>query len=306
MRTVCPARSRRGPLSTAIPGAWPSVLCYTPIVETLGGTLVLARLGVGMDGALGGLPTLLAARNGASHPDDVARALLDGPGAILGATSAAVLWARPPHLVMLGSHGFAEPEEDGFTIVPLAVDYPLTRAYWEAEAIIDPIDEVADRYVDMPLTEPSWAHYRDRVKVGTIASVPLMSQGAVIGTFAFGCAGKTDWSSVDIALLDAVGAALGLWLTHPASGVPRPMPIAQPPNLTARQLRIVRLLADGRSNTSIASVLEVSTSTVKQEVGRVLSAFAVSNRTAAVDAARASGLLAPESTDDVDPNRTRP
>jgi LuxR family maltose regulon positive regulatory protein len=61
--------------------------------------------------------------------------------------------------------------------------------------------------------------------------------------------------------------------------------------LSARELEVLSLLADGRSNQAIASELVISLDTVKRHVSHVLDKLGAANRTQAVSRARDLGLL---------------
>ncbi len=61
--------------------------------------------------------------------------------------------------------------------------------------------------------------------------------------------------------------------------------------LSAREMVVLALIADGLSNKEIAARLHVSPNTVKTHVARVLEKLGVSRRTAALARARELGLL---------------
>ena len=61
--------------------------------------------------------------------------------------------------------------------------------------------------------------------------------------------------------------------------------------LSAREMDVLALIADGLSNKEIAARLNVSPNTVKTHVARVLEKLEVSRRTAALARARELGLL---------------
>jgi DNA-binding NarL/FixJ family response regulator len=62
--------------------------------------------------------------------------------------------------------------------------------------------------------------------------------------------------------------------------------------LTHRELEVLRLLADGRTNRQIADELFITPKTASVHVSRILMKLGVSNRAAAADAAHRIGLAA--------------
>jgi DNA-binding NarL/FixJ family response regulator len=63
------------------------------------------------------------------------------------------------------------------------------------------------------------------------------------------------------------------------------------PQLTHRQLEVLRLLAEGRSTCEIAAQLGLSQTTVRNYVANLLAALGVHSRLQAVVAARKLGLI---------------
>jgi DNA-binding CsgD family transcriptional regulator len=72
---------------------------------------------------------------------------------------------------------------------------------------------------------------------------------------------------------------------------PRPTTAANPAGLTARQVEVLRLLAEGLSNADIAARLTLSTKTVEHHISAVLAKLGVTSRGQAVAAARGRRLL---------------
>ncbi len=125
---------------------------------------------------------------------------------------------------------------------------------------------------------------------GALVAAPIVLQGRSIGAYGFSCTEARQWTTQEIAMLEAYGAVLGLWLSHPGSA-PEAVPTDVEVSLTARQLEILRLVQSGRSNAAIAAALSVSDSTVKAELRRVCAALNTASRHAAVERAVALGLL---------------
>jgi DNA-binding NarL/FixJ family response regulator len=89
-------------------------------------------------------------------------------------------------------------------------------------------------------------------------------------------------------------------ILRPAPAAPAPAPITSgsPPSaaelgLTARQMDVLALMMQGKSNKAICRVLDIAEPTVKNHVTAILKALKATNRTEAVIAAGALGLAAP-------------
>ena len=63
------------------------------------------------------------------------------------------------------------------------------------------------------------------------------------------------------------------------------------PQLTTRQLDVLRLLSNGRSTAEIATELGLSTTTVRNYIANLFVALGVHSRLQAVIAAREAGLI---------------
>jgi DNA-binding CsgD family transcriptional regulator len=69
--------------------------------------------------------------------------------------------------------------------------------------------------------------------------------------------------------------------------------VAKPAGLTTRELDVLRLISEGRTNKEIAQALFISTHTVAVHVARVLRKTGTSNRTQAAAHATRRHLLGP-------------
>jgi LuxR family maltose regulon positive regulatory protein len=78
-------------------------------------------------------------------------------------------------------------------------------------------------------------------------------------------------------------------LAPPSRGGAAPGGLVLP--LSGRELEVLQLLADGRSNRAIAEELVVTVDTVKRHVSHLLDKLGAANRTQAVTRARQLGLL---------------
>ena len=74
-----------------------------------------------------------------------------------------------------------------------------------------------------------------------------------------------------------------------ATGSVASLPLVEP--LSERELEVLRLMAEGRTNKAIADTLIVAPSTVKTHINHILAKVGAANRTEAVARARALGLL---------------
>jgi DNA-binding NarL/FixJ family response regulator len=76
----------------------------------------------------------------------------------------------------------------------------------------------------------------------------------------------------------------------PATARPEQAPTAADLGLTERQMDVLALMMQGKSNKAICRVLDLAEPTVKNHVTAILKALKASNRTEAVIAAGARGL----------------
>jgi DNA-binding NarL/FixJ family response regulator len=148
------------------------------------------------------------------------------------------------------------------------------------------ITSVCNRYPELPVVVLSAsenpAHMRKAIDRGASGYIPKTAGRAVM------------LSALRLVLSGGVYIPRELFTAEqaPSSGAFNEPATASPgpPTLTARQLDVLRLLAQGHPNKAIARLLSLSESTVKIHVAALLKALNVSNRTQAVVAARELGL----------------
>jgi len=80
--------------------------------------------------------------------------------------------------------------------------------------------------------------------------------------------------------------------TEPAQPLPQPSDDA-PDGLTARELEVLRLVAEGQSNPEIAGTLHVSTATVKTHINNLFAKAGLRDRAQAIHYAYRHGLAQP-------------
>lgn len=83
----------------------------------------------------------------------------------------------------------------------------------------------------------------------------------------------------------------GVCLPSGYGEVPRGETNMEIPNLTQRQLEVLRLMAQGNSNKEIARVLGISENTVRVHISAIISAMDATNRTEAAYSAMRLGLI---------------
>jgi DNA-binding NarL/FixJ family response regulator len=111
-----------------------------------------------------------------------------------------------------------------------------------------------------------------------------------------GHVGDTDRAVVHLHKAEERAAMLGLAALAGRVAASRerladpPLKPGMPDNLTARELEVLRLLAIGRGNADIATVLEIGQSTVATHVHNILTKTGCANRTEAAAYAVRHGL----------------
>lgn len=230
------------------------------------------------------------------HPITVPRALVRGP--LSNFTAGGGFLSFPvdeDNLRTMGAYGYTDEEMDRYALVPLGLSSPLTEAFKQSETIIMTFEEMMTRYRYPDVDQDLWNGMRDRFGHGDVVNAPIVAQGTTLGVLGFNTIEHRRWSSQEIAYVEGTCAVLGIWATHPLSGVQTPQiwrPIGEATlALSDRQQVILRLVEIGKSNASIAMALGYSSSTVKAELQKALRSLKVNDRVAAAKRARDLGLL---------------
>ncbi len=249
-----------------------------------------------------GLATFVRHLNSNPAPESVARALVLGPLALFGARSGGILAHENGVLRVVADHASENELLARYSLIPLTIDVPYTRAFLREEALVTTRATLLADFPALAVDSPLWDAEDRKVNAAELVSVPISHQGVRCGVFGFITIAPRVWSLSDFILLEGLAALIGLWMTHPASGIAKPPADPAKPvtdealEFTARQLAILRLVAQDKTNESIAAHLNVSVSTVKHEIQRLLRALRSDDRHGAVAHARALGLFAvPES-----------
>lgn len=226
----------------------------------------------------------------APPPGTVADVIVDGFGDSLGMRAAAVLVARPPQMVVFALSGLPSEQARDFESLPLDGDYPGTRAFREAEVVIDPVDQLPHIYAAMSSPTSRGRALLTRFPGGQLVSAPIVGGGRTLGSYTAVTEAERDWSPLELAALSTIGHGLGMWLTHPDSGLPDESATPRA-GLSARQTDILERVAAGMGNAAIATDLGFSESTVKAEISRAMRSLGVDSRMAAADLALTTGLI---------------
>jgi len=224
-------------------------------------------------------------------PDEVTLAASRGPLAQFGCTVVS-LWSpgAAGELVSIGECGLEGFYAERYSRMSLTVPSGLSEAFINSATIVLPLSEVIRQYPALSFDKDYWDRAIEINGDGDLAHVPILANGIPIGVISFLCDRINDWNPRASAVLDGLAAALGLWMSNPASKIvgAHVNDLHEGLSLTPRQIEILDLVQQGKSNTYISARLGFSQSTVKQELQRVMKRLRVNDRAAAVN--RASEL----------------
>ena len=232
------------------------------------------------------------------EPHAACTALMRGPLSPL-AVNIGSLWAQYEftELQLIGSYQFSSTMVRRYGSLPMNVDVPIVRCVVTGEMGIDDLHTITEKFPVLAIDSSIWESLTSTNEANYLVSVPLYASGITVGSFGFLSAQSRQFIEDYEPIISSLASALALWITHPRmqahvqttgfSGA-----FTDFLHLTPRQVQILLLVEEGKSNASIAHSLGYSLSTVKQELRRTLNALRVEKRLEAVTRARELGLLA--------------
>lgn len=245
-----------------------------------------------------GLGALLHRLAGYPSPHEALLAIIEGPLRRLGAWAGLMWLERDGYLDTIAGHRTDGLFDELYARIPVGADMPVPLCFRESEVIVIDVASMGAVFEPLAAHEDAWADTMPDVRSGTLVHIPMVSRGVSLGVVGVACTESFALDTLQISFLDGVGAALGLWVTHPATPLPDGAlapanPEAGTPEVTLspRQQQIVRLIRESRSNAAIAVQLGCSVSTVKQEIQRIQREVRASDRTDAAARAVELGLV---------------
>ena len=230
------------------------------------------------------------------EPDSVALSLAQGPLATFSPMSVD-LWITGENfdILRIGSCGVIDDPAQIYDRISLSFRTPITVAFATGTPVIVPVNSLFETYPEFEVDREFWLEIVEQHRDGDLVQVPFHFSGVVIGAFTFLTSSPTQWDANHFMHFDAIGAALALWASHPRNGAvngARKRSNNVGIGLTQRQIDILLLIRDGKSNGAISARLGFSTSTIKQELQRIMRRLNVHDRSQAVAVATDLQLLA--------------
>ena len=230
----------------------------------------------------------LAARQALETRDlPAARAWLEWSGALLGRAEGALLWARYHHAA--GESSLAR--QRSVEALARASDPRQPLALIAVHRFLGSLDTEDRRF---PEAE---THLNESLALTDACAAPF-ERALTVLALAELCAaqGRRDDARVLLAEVRALGEPLGATPTLARVDVLEaklagPRALTYPAGLTAREVEVLRLVAEGLTDAAVAARLFISRRTVNRYVASILNKLGVSSRAAAVATAAHLGLL---------------
>lgn len=185
-----------------------------------------------------------------------------------------VLAQLEPEIEIIDAHDY--PSLFAQTALHADLDLALVDLNMPGFVGMQGISQYRSRFPDIPLVvlsaSESSRDIRSALEAGALGYIPKAASTAVM------LAALRQVVAGDIYVPACLGDATGGLHTV----APSDFEALQHSGLTARQMEVARLLAQGRANKAIAGMLSMSEGTVKVHIAAIFRAFGVTNRTEAV------------------------
>lgn len=245
-----------------------------------------------------GLAALLHLLAGYPSPEQTLLALIEGPLRPMGAWAGLMWIERDGVLQTIAGYKVDGLFDELYARLPVQADMPVPLCFRESEVIVAHVRSMGTEFGPLASHQEAWDDFVPDKVTSTLVHIPMVSRGVSLGVVGITCTEAFDLNTLQISFLDGIGAALGLWVTHPATPLPEGLvvPSSEQADVTGvelsqRQRQIVQLIRQSRSNAAIAVQLGCSVSTVKQEIQRIQRRVRASDRTEAATKAIALGLV---------------
>ncbi len=241
------------------------------------------------------LPSFMRFISSYPDPQEVCEVLLDGPLAVFSAKSVNMFFKTQHETFRIaGTTGITAPLVPRYAEFSSALVTPVREAITDCEIITTTMLKQLDDYPSLGVDRTLWEEVAQVEGDLRIDTIPIVSNGKAIGAFDMFCDGDEP-TRKDYAYVGALGYFLGVWATHPFTDDGSDPQLFTDPTevsfmLNQRQLRILELVEQGRSNSAIAVILGYSQSTVKQELQRSMRVLRTNERSEAAKRARELGL----------------
>jgi DNA-binding NarL/FixJ family response regulator len=184
-----------------------------------------------------------------------------------------VLAQLEPQVEIIDAHDY--PSLFAQTAVHTDLDLALVDLNMPGFIGMQGIVQFRSRFPDIPLVVLSASEsphdIQSALEAGALGYIPKAAPTAVM------LAALRQVLAGDVYVPNCLGNSNGLHTIAPAD-----FAALQHSGLTARQLEVARLLAQGSANKAIAVMLDMSESTVKVHIAAIFRVFGVTNRTEAV------------------------
>lgn len=202
-------------------------------------------------------------------------------------------------LTIIGYFGYPAELIEAYRQTSLVMELPSTKAVRTRAPVAMYTDaDVRREYPELV------AAAGDGAGPGGFIFHPLLDDAAPIGVLGIGFKSDIDPEGPTLPMMASFSGLLSLYLALVPESATTP-PGQQQPNvdifdadddpaeggLTARQLRVLHLMAKKMTNRDIAIALDYSVSTIKQETTAIYREFGVTGRREAISEARRRGLI---------------